>query len=565
MWFGDLVTMRWWDDIWLNEGFATWMASRVLDTWRPELHSGVEQLSWTAHALHEDTLDSARAVRQPVRSTTEALEAFDGITYAKGAALLGMVERWLSPRVFRQGVLDYLEAHRFGNASSGDLFDALGRASGKDVPSVLRVFTEQTGVPLVSVGACKVVAGVPTVHVSQQEYRPLGSAPSAVPKLWQFPVCVHSSGRKSSTESEQSCAILTGREADVPLPGKECPAWIQSNADQAGYYHSMLPAEMVSKLASKSLLPERERVGLLSDAWALVESGELDVPAFMRIAERFRGDPEPAVWEQITSALIRISDELVSESDARAFAEVVRRLLKPEADHLTWDAHPPRDTERDQLRRRLVLSTLGIAGRDEAVLTAARGLADRWLTDPSSIDGDRASIALPLAARGGNAALFDRVVARLRGDGAPADRVIAVSALGAFSSPELVRRGLELVLDGTVRMQDQGYLYSGYFGRSETRRAAFDVVAEHVDAYLARIPSFARRGIAGRIAQACSVPDIERARSLLAQRIASLEGADRGFAQALEEDGRCVAFAANQRPVVAKWLAQRRPREPLRP
>ncbi|HEX7671073.1 MAG TPA: M1 family aminopeptidase, partial [Polyangiaceae bacterium] len=560
MWFGDLVTMQWWDDIWLNEGFATWMATRVLDTWRPEMRAGVEALGGKSQALHVDTLDSARRVRQSVRSTTEALEAFDGITYVKGAALLAMTERWLSPEIFRAGVLDYLEKHRFKNATGEDLFESLAQASNQDVPGVLRSFTEQTGVPSVEMEACRVEAGRPTIRVSQKEYKPLGSTPSSPPKAWRFPICLRFGGEETGG---QACTLLDGESTTLTIPGDLCPTWVHPNADQAGYYYSKPPPDLFSTLAAlpQGTLTARERVGLLSDAWALVESGELAAPSFIELCGNFQHDPEPSVWEQITTALHTLNGDVVSEHDKPALAEAVRRFLGPEATELGWDARP-KDGDAERMRRKLVLGTLGSVGKDPAVLTKARLLAAKWLTAPASVDGDRAAIALPLAARDGDAKLFDRVKAHLSADAAPTERVIAVSALGAFTSEPLVRRALELVLDGTVRIQDQVYVFAGLFGRSETREIAFGVVTERLDAFLTRIPPFARRRIVPLIARTCTTEGVERARALFTPRLASLEGADRGFAQALEEGGRCAALRAGQGPKLAAWLG--RPLPPRR-
>jgi alanyl aminopeptidase len=359
---------------------------------------------------------------------------------------------------------------------------------------------------------------------------------------------------------------LDGESATLTIPGDLCPTWVHPNADQAGYYYSKPPADLFPTLAALPLgtLTARERVGLLSDAWALVESGELDAPRFIELCKNFQHDPEPAVWEQIATALRTLNEDVVSDRDKPALADAVRRLLAPEAIELGspgagpgggWDARP-KDGDAERMRRRLVLSTLGSVGRDPAVLAKARVLADKWLTSPAAVDGDRAAIALPLAARDGDAKLFDRVKAHLSADATPAERVIAVSALGAFTSEPLVRRALELVLDGTVRIQDQVYVFASLFGRSETREIAFGVVAEHLDAFLARVPPFARRRIVPLIASTCTAEGVERARALFTPRLASLEGADRGFAQALEEGGRCAALRAGQGPKLSAWLGR---------
>jgi alanyl aminopeptidase len=551
MWFGDLVTLAWWNDIWLNEGFATWMATRVLDTWRPELGAGVDQLGSVAYVLNVDTLSSARKVRQPVRSTTEALEAFDGITYEKGAALLGMVERWISPDVFQKGVTAYLNAHRFGNATANDLFSALGHASEKDVAAVLGSFTEQTGVPAVQPSACRVENGKPIVDVAETEYRPLGSA-KASGKRWRIPVCLRFA---AGAEPAQACTLVTGEPARVTLPGATCPQWIHPNANQSGYYHATLPLGALSTLAKqpRDVLTVRERVGVLLDAWALVESGVVSAGDFLSLTELYRGDPEQATWQRIVDSLELLDDEVVSAAERPALSAFAKRLLAPEVRALGWEPKP-KEHEGDRLRRRLVLEGLGRVARDEATLAKARAVAERWLGDPRAVDGDSASVALPLAAMNGDAGLFERFLSRLGKAETPAERVLALNALGAFSDPKLVRRALELVLDGTVRVQDQLYIFRGVFGRSAVRESAFEVVAERLDQFLAKIPPFARGRLIPLFARSCSDQQGERARALFEPRVASLEGADRGLAQALEATHRCAALREYHRAPLGAWL-----------
>jgi alanyl aminopeptidase len=549
MWFGDLVTLAWWNDIWLNEGFATWMASRVLDTWRPDMEAGVDALGSTAQVLDVDTLTAARKVRQPVRSTTEALEAFDGITYDKGAALLRMVERWITPEAFQKGVRAYLTDHRFGNATAEDLFAALGAASGQDVAGVLGSFTEQTGVPAVELSACRLEGGGPVVDVTEREYRPLG-APAPTGKVWRAPVCVHFAGSGDS----RACTLAGAEPMRWRLPGSACPRWIHPNADQAGYYRSTETRESLTELAGlpRGVLTKRERVGVLLDAWALVEAGGMEAGDFLALAERFRGDPEQAVWQRIVEPLELLDDWIVPADARPALSAYARRLLGPEARAVGWDAKPG-ERDGDRMRRRLVLEGLGRVGRDGATLSKARAVAERWLSNPDAVDGDEAAVALPMAAAEGDAALFDRFVARLRAARTPTERVLSLAAIGAFADPALVRRALDLVVDGTVRSQDQQYVFRAVFGRPATRGEAFAYVADHTDAVLAKIPPFYRGRLIPTIARSCSDEDAERARALFEPRLGTLEGADRGLAMALESSHRCAAFKAHHAGPLGRW------------
>jgi alanyl aminopeptidase len=552
MWFGDLVTLAWWNDIWLNEGFATWMAAHVLDTWRPDMEAGVDALGSTAQVLDVDTLTAARKVRQPVRSTTEALEAFDGITYDKGAALLRMVEQWVTPEAFQRGVRAYLAEHRFGNATAEDLFAALGTASGQDVAGVLGTFTEQTGVPAVELSACRLEKGSPVIDVTEREYRPLG-APAPTGKVWRAPVCVHYGGDRGGS---RACTLAGAEPVRWTLPGNACPRWLHPNADQAGYYRATETLEGLTELARlpRGVLQVRERVGVLLDAWALVESGAMAAGDFLALAERFRGDPEQAVWQRIVEPL-ELLDDWVVPADARpALAAFARRLLGPEARALGWEARPG-ERDGDRMRRRIVLEGLGRVGRDEATLAEARAIADKWLANPDAVDGDAAAMALPLASADGGAALFGRFLARLRGAKTPTERVLALSAIGAFGDPALVRRALDLVVDGTVRSQDQQYIFRAVFGRPAPRAEAFAYVAHHTDAVLGKIPPFNRGRAIPTLARSCSDADGESARALFEPRLGTLEGADRGLAVALESTHRCAALRAHHAAPLGEWLS----------
>jgi hypothetical protein len=304
----------------------------------------------------------------------------------------------------------------------------------------------------------------------------------------------------------------------------------------------------------RAALTARERVGILLDAWSLVESGAVAAGDFLSLTELFRGDPEQATWQRIVDSLELLDDDVVATADQPALAAFARRLLGPEVRALGWEPKV-KEQEGDRMRRRLVLEALGRVGRDEATLAKARAVTERWLGDPNAVDGDSAAVALPLSAMNGDAGLFERFLSRLTKAMTPSERVLSLNALAGFSDPKLVRRALELVLDGTVRVQDQIYIFRGVFGRSAVREIAFEVVAERLDQFLAKVPPFARGRVVPLFARACSDQEGERSRALFEPRLGSLEGADRGLAQALEATNRCAALRGHHRGPLGAWLA----------
>ncbi|MFO0570278.1 MAG: M1 family aminopeptidase [Polyangiaceae bacterium] len=264
-WFGNLVTMKWWDDIWLNEGFANWMGDHVVERARPAWGIGAERVQAKDWVMRLDMLDSARRVRQRVRGSSEALEAFDGITYVKGASAITQLESYLGPATFQRGIRDYVRAHAHKNASSSDLTDALARASGKDVAGVLGSFVDQTGVPLVE-ATTRCAKGHLDVKLSQREYRPFGRAPRE--RRWSIPVCLGA----PELDGGELCTLLREPTATLERDVPRCPRRIFPNAGERGYYRYRLGETELLALARDASLTRAERVGLIG-AWALVRAG----------------------------------------------------------------------------------------------------------------------------------------------------------------------------------------------------------------------------------------------------------------------------------------------------
>ncbi|HEX4475101.1 MAG TPA: M1 family aminopeptidase [Polyangiaceae bacterium] len=550
LWFGDLVTMSWWDDLWLNEGFATWSATRTLDEWRPELGAGEDAVADTGRAMRGDTLSTSRRIREPVRSTTEALEAFDGITYQKAAAVLAMTEAWLGKPVFQTGIVAYLTEHRWGNGTAEDLFASLEDASKKDVTSVMYGFTEQTGVPSIDAEiACN--DHHPSLHFAEHEYAPLG-ATAGPRKFWKVPVCVRFG---DGAHDGNVCTLLDTPEKTVPLEGAACPTWLYPNVDEAGYYHANIPLPMLERLAAlpAGKLSARERLGLLIEARALVDSGKLDVADFLRVAEKFRGDLDHTALGELGDFVDFLFTDLVPAVGEASFQRWVRAQFGPAARSLGW-VRRPKDHENDEMARRTALAVLGDAGGDPGVLAIATTFARAWLEHPKTVDGDTASIAVPLAAIHGDAALFDAFLRRLGAPATPEERVLAITGLASFTDPALVDRTLGLLLDGTIRAQDQIYVVRRLFRRPKVRERAFAFIAAHIDALLPKLPSQMASRMVSIVSRACSPEEVDRAEALFRPRLASLEGADRALNQSIEIGRRCIAFKARHEAPFAKRL-----------
>ena len=350
-WFGDLVTMQWWNDLWLNEGFATWMESRVVDRWQPSFGAEIEQVSDAQHVMDLDALTSARAVRQPVTSTSEAMEAFDGITYEKGAAVLGMIERWVGRDTFQKGVRAYIRQNAFKNARAEDLLAALGAASKKDVSAMAATFLDHPGVPNVSALLSCEKGGRWNVELRQEAWSPLGAAvsPERSAQTWTTPVCVRAEGR-----SEPLCADLTTAGPSLVAGTGKCPRWIHPNADEAGYYRfdQTLP-ELTALAQAGPTLDVRSRIGIVANLWAQVRAGTLPAEAALKILPMFDRETDRHVIEQVLEMLYGMSDAVIDDAARPRFRKYVAARLGPHKKALGWsDARPAaggaavRDDER---------------------------------------------------------------------------------------------------------------------------------------------------------------------------------------------------------------------------
>jgi len=536
-WFGNLVTMRWWDDLWLNEGFATWMGAKVVEKARPAYGVDLERVSDKQWVMGFDMLGSARRIRQPVRGSSEALEAFDGITYVKGASTLGMIESYVGEAAFQRGVRDYLKQHRFGNAEAKDLFSALGSASGKDVAAVMSSFVDQTGVPLVDVSfSCQ--KRRLAVQLSQAEYVPLGRSASA-PKAWHVPVCLGFAGEKLCTMLGRGLSVV---ERDVAA----CPTAIHPNADERGYYRYALPKDSLLALAKLPTLTQREKVGLLGNSWALVRSGNLELSTYFELLPLLLAGDSHVLWDQVTDSLRELDRALVSDATRSAFQARVRALGAKQGKRLGFRAAAG-EGEGTKLSRALVLGLLGDLGAEPWVLAEASQLVEDWLGKGTG-DPDLLRIALPLAGRRADAKLFARLLERMKKASTPEERMLALAGLANVDDPALVELLLGHALDGSIKVSDLRYVFPPLFQRPATARQTYAWLRKHFDELAKKLPSFAVGRFPWVAAALCDEAAVEEARAYFAPRLARIEGADKHLAQAAEAGKLCAALRTTRGP-----------------
>ena len=535
-WFGNLVTMRWWDDIWLNEGFASWLASKMADQWHPEWKVNTNAVAAADTAKISDTLVSSRKVRQPIASPGDIGLAFDGITYVKGSGLLRMFENWLGEDAFRKGIQTYLSRHAWKNATTDDLSAALSSAAGKDVSSVFRSFLDQRGIPLLTANV-RCDGKQPILELRQVPFVPIGSGDNEK-RLWQLPACVRWNGG-------QQCVELKAEHQEFPLKASGgCPEWFDGNQNGAGYYRVIHEGQWSDRLTQGAArLSDAETVALLQDSQALLNAGRIDAGRALALAKYFSDSTEYSV----VAAAIRMAGSLsavIPDELLPNYARWIRSWLGSRAHQLGWE---PREGESDDTRRIRVtlLPFVAIDGRDEALAKSARQIADKWLAARSSVDRDVAPQALVVAARYGDRGFFDRLVKELRASKDQQDRFSIVAALAAFRDADIMKSALGLVLNGGEGLdpREVGFVISTRW--RETRVTAWEYVQEHFDELNSRLPG--ARGIPygvtlpQRVASFCDEARAGEVEKFFQPKVSSLSGGPRNLASSVESIRLCSA------------------------
>jgi puromycin-sensitive aminopeptidase len=473
MWFGDLVTMKWWNGIWLNEAFATFMEVLAVDAFRPEWQRWVSFGVEREAALAVDGLYATRPVEFHVGRPEEAQGMFDVLTYQKGGSVLRMLEQFLGPDVFREGINDYLNTHHHGNTETADLWAALERSSGRPVRSIMDTWINQGGYPLIRVADNGELSQVPF------SYR--GDVGGAIGSSWRVPILTRS---LAAADFDPEPVLLTGTSVRTET-GNAGDQLV--NAGGSGYYRVSYPAATVERLAGRlGDLAALERYNLVSDTWAASLSGQAPVSSLMRLARSLSDSAEgdPSVWSVVLGAL-GLFDRVIPDGDRPVVTSAVRALLGPLAEELGWD---PRDDdgERTPSLRSSVLRTLGTIGDDPDTQTEARR---RFAAaGASALHPDTESAILDIVASTGGKAEFDAYLSRYRSPANPQEENRYLYALASFADPELVARTFDLAVT-EVRSQNAPFVLQALLANRLAGPATWQRITEEWDTLVAKFPS----------------------------------------------------------------------------
>jgi aminopeptidase N len=546
-WFGDLVTMKWWDDIWLNEGFATWMSSKPIQAWKPEWNFNLDDVSNAGGTLNTDSLDNTRPIHQAAETPAQIQELFDGIAYGKAAAVLRMLESYLGEETFRAGVNAYIEKHQYANATAGDFWDAQAKTSKKPVDRIMPTFVKQAGVPIINVKS-QCSGNSTTVTLDQRRYYyDREKFQAANDQLWQVPLCMKSSA------GAQKCELLTQRQETFTLAG--CSTWVMANAGATGYYRNGYQPDAVRALAgeAESKLSPAERIALQSDIWASVRVGREPVGDYLAFAQGLESDRNRAVMDDVLARINYIGQYLVTDSDRASFQAWLRAYLTPMLKDVGWEPKPGESDEMKALRAHL-FNSLGYDARDSQVLTEARKLADKALDDPASVDHEMAGGAMNLAALNGDQAFYDRLMTALKNPKSPEEYYMYLFTLPQFRDPKLLQRTLDYAISPDVRSQDALSVITSVLQNPEGQKQAWDFILAHWDAVQKVGGPFASAQVVGSTSSFCDAHMRDQVVEFFAAH--KIEAAERTYRQSIERINNCVDLKTQQEPQLASWLGE---------
>jgi puromycin-sensitive aminopeptidase len=547
-WFGNWVTMVWWDDLWLNEAFATWMAFKVVDHWRPQWRIWLDFDTGKAAALGLDALESTHPIHAEVRNAAQATENFDVITYEKGGSVLRMIEAFLGADTFRAGIRAYMKRHARANAVADDLWRALSEASRAPVLELANAWIGKPGFPVVEVSR-------EGRAVTLRQRRFWAKPGMKSDEVWPVPMVLRYRDEGGVRDHR---VLLEEREARVELPGEGGIQWVLGNGGATGFYRVAYDDGALAELAADlpSLEPS-ERIALLADTWARVRAAEARLPAFLSLAQRFEGERDWAVLNELVGRLGAIDYRLVADEDLPRFRAFVRALFAPALQEVGYDAAPG-ESDDVRLRRAALVRAVAGVGRDEAACAALRERLDRVLGgDRAALEPNLHDLAVTASARTGDAALFDRLRQANRSENDPVWKRRYLIGLASFESASLAESAQDLALGGEVALQELAWFLGALLANPAAQEPSWQRLRagwEKVETRVANAPMIYRRVVEG-LGNLRERRHLDEVQGHLASH--PHPATEKATAQTLERLGLDVDLRERARPEVKAWLAAR--------
>lgn len=542
-WFGDLVTTAWWDNLWLNEGFASWMSTKTTALMNPDWDIELNADAVKDSVMNSDARTTTHPILRPVRSVSEANDAFDHITYQKGEAFLRMLENFLGEKAFRQGLHQFLVDREYSSATTADLWNALENASGKPVGAISAAWTEQPGLPLVTVRT-NCINGRQIVTLSQERFAVRD--PGAEPLSWKIPVALMDLAKPDAV----AYALVDGQSVSVPFG--RCGDLIKANAGYFGYYRTVYEPALFQGLRQQlTNLPGADQLDLLDDTWALVQSGRAPSSDYLDLAQSLKGDKKRAIVGQVM-AVFGYLDGLEQGSTNRiALRDYARRWLRPEMTRLGWTPKAG-DSPDDLLLRANVILTLGNLG-DPAIISEARALYAKFLANPHSLPADLRSPVLSIVGRYADRKTYDELhELALKATGTE-ERQLYYRAMAGALDPELAILTLSISLTDETVPQETVNLVPQVAAAGEQTELAWDFAQRHMKDLLKELESFRVNGYVPSIMGSFS--DATRADELVAY---VKENVGEGALPKARETADGIRFNADfkqrELPVIDRWV-----------
>ena len=560
-WFGNLVTPEWWNDIWLNEAFATWMAYTSNNQTFPEQQFKQDLLQRSLRAMGQDSLTKARQIRQPIISNHDIQSAFDSITYLKGGGVLSMIESFLTPEAFREGLQHYMQKHQFKNATADDFIRALAQKS-EHIPDTLitqafNSFLEQPGIPYLTINTqCNEKQTI--VEVEQSRYLPIGSK-GAQPQLWSIPACLNYSIAGSHY---QHCQIIDQEKQSITLPEEGCVDYLMPNAQGAGYYRYTMPAQDWRKLLSfKDSLSTEDMISITDSFNAAINAGTLDFTDLIDIAPQLISHSSSKVSTAPIEILSFAYDKVAkTEQDKRVLAHLNQTLYSSKLDDLGLTTRDSDNVDDTQLRRALI-SFAAEKGQHQAVKSHLIEMAKNYTGFKKSghiseegIDLNLINTAIQVATKELGVDFAEHLLALLQQTHDGSTRVKLLQGLGAVQDAQYAAKLRELILSETLRDNEIYYIAYQQMNIDSIRPDMWQWFKENYEGFKSRVSAFSQSRIPRVASYFCTKKEAQEVEQFFAPIVNDIAGGPPTLEQVLETIELCADKQDHHRPAVQKFI-----------